>query len=274
MAKQFIALEVGAISEVQAGLRLMPLPSDLNFTVEHIEVRCGAAAPGAATFNVRAGATLGSLSTIFAAPGDRPKILAGATSGEVAGLDIDLPLGGWLAWDADALPLGGLAAPVFILIRVEDGTAVAGPQGEQGDPGPAGDPGDPGADATVSRGDVVATTSSLADQAEATGTVALGKSFFLIRVAADRACRVRLYSTAAARAADAARAIGTDPSGEHGLISDHVLTAGNLIFDLSPQVLGANLEAVLSSAIPYAIQNRSGATHTVEVTFTRITLET
>lgn len=131
----------------------------------------------------------------------------------------------------------------------------------------------PGLLDTGIRRDVIVTTGSLSDLAEETGTVALGRGFTLMRIEGDRECRVRLYTTAAARTADAARAIGTDPTGEHGVIVDAVPIVANLILDLAPIVNGSNLEGSPSANIPYAIQNRSGGTSTVEVTFTRVLTE-
>jgi hypothetical protein len=369
MAKQYIVLEVGTISSgVRPLLRYVRTPDDFDFTIEHIDVTAGVASEvGDSTFNIRKGASLSSLTTIFAMPADRPKILEGETAGEVTGLGIDVAGCSYIVWDADAIPLGGLTGPVFLTITVEDGSAVAGDpgavwrvgstvpsnalgidgdfylrttngdvyeraagvysvvaniKGATGTAGAAGSngavwrtgsgapsdgtgvdgdfylrssngdvylraagtytvvanikgaTGAAGADATVTRADVVVTTASIADAAEVTGTVALGRSFFLLRIAADKPCRVRLYSTAAARTADASRPVGQDPSGEHGIIADFNLVTGNLAFDCAPVPVGANLEGSLSANIPYAIQNKSGSTGTVQVTFSRATLET
>ena len=126
------------------------------------------------------------------------------------------------------------------------------------------------------RRDEVKTTASLADQASETGVVTLGKSFLLVKVEADRNCRVRLYSTAAARTADAARPFGTDPTAgtQHGVICDLIVTtADSLVWILSPQAPGSCMETVVTRDIPYAIQNLSGATSTVEVTFTVVETE-
>jgi hypothetical protein len=139
--------------------------------------------------------------------------------------------------------------------------------------GVAGQPGSGGEGSALARGEVSLTTGSLADNATETGTVGLGKSFLLLKVSADRACRVRLYETAGYRTADAARPVGSDPVGEHGLIADLVFTASNLSLDLAPTVTGVNLEEPPSASIAYAVQNRSGATSTVQLTFIRIPLE-
>lgn len=123
------------------------------------------------------------------------------------------------------------------------------------------------------RANATLTTASLANNATETGTVALGKSFALIKASADRACRVRLYGTAAQRTADASRAAGTDPTGEHGVVCDLVFTSGNLALDLAPMVFGACQESTVSADIPYSVTNTSGATSAVQVTFSRLAME-
>lgn len=131
-----------------------------------------------------------------------------------------------------------------------------------------------GAGATPrARTTVAVTTVALADLAEATLNIALAKSFVLLSVETDRAARVRAYSTAAYRTADAARAIGDAPLGLHGVIIDTVTAPGSLIDNGAPLVAGASLEAVPSNNIPLSVQNRSGAASTVTVTITFIALE-
>lgn len=115
-------------------------------------------------------------------------------------------------------------------------------------------------------------TGALAPGAVATGAVALGRLCRILRVAADRACRVRLYGTAAQRDADAGRPLGVDPTGNHGLMMEVVLTAALLTLDLSPQAVIANMDAVTSGNVYYSIEN-DGAVGAVTVTLTRQTLE-
>lgn len=126
------------------------------------------------------------------------------------------------------------------------------------------------------RRDEVKTTGSLANLATENGDVTLGKSFLLLKLEADRDCRVRLYSTAAARTADASRLFGTDPAigTQHGVICDLILTtADGLVWILSPQAPGSCMESVVTRDISYAIQNLSGSTSAVEVTFTVVETE-
>lgn len=116
------------------------------------------------------------------------------------------------------------------------------------------------------------TTASIADLAEETGTITMKKGYRLLRIQTDKASRVRIYTKAAARTADAARAIGTDPTGDHGLIMEYVATAAVNV-GLSPIVEGFNDETVPANTIPIAIQNRSGSTGTITLTLTYIETE-
>lgn len=116
------------------------------------------------------------------------------------------------------------------------------------------------------------TTASIANLAEDTGTITMKKGYRLLRIQVDKASRVRVYTKAAARTADAARAIGTDPTGDHGLVLEYV-ASGAVNVGLSPTVDGFNDEAAPVNTIPIAIQNRSGATGTVTLTLTYIETE-
>lgn len=97
-----------------------------------------------------------------------------------------------------------------------------------------------------------------------------------IKFEADAECRFRLYMSSADRAADAARPIGTDPTGDHGLIMEIVTTAGELSFRLSPQV---SFSAFANPTYPYgntfyvAIQNLSGGTTTINCILTYVQTE-
>lgn len=124
--------------------------------------------------------------------------------------------------------------------------------------------------ATPNIATVSVTTASIANTIEATGTIALGKTFKIKHIVSDRYCRIRLYKTAAARTADAARAFGatTYLGTQHKIILDLLLdvTAG-LNWELAPDVLGSNGDSPAVSNIYYAIQNLSGATSTVLASF-------
>jgi hypothetical protein len=115
---------------------------------------------------------------------------------------------------------------------------------------------------------VVVTTTALANNAGANVSVnMLAKFYEIIQITSDRAARVRSYSRAAYRTADVTRAIGTDPVGEHGLMSEFVVEASNLTLDCSPIPKGMNLDDLTSTQHFFYVENLSGATSTVTLTF-------
>ncbi len=118
---------------------------------------------------------------------------------------------------------------------------------------------------------VTQTTGSLADQATETGTLTIPDLLCkLVSLVTDRACWVTLYTTAAARTADAARAITTLPTAGTGVLCDFVASGAQTI-PCSPVPTLANGDGAggIASAptVYYRIKNLSGAAHTVAATF-------
>lgn len=120
---------------------------------------------------------------------------------------------------------------------------------------------------------VTVTTSSLEPGATWTGTIPLGLSFRLLKISTSRPARVRLYTTGPNRTADADRAAGTDPAGDHGVILEYVTTAEVLTAGLAPVVDGSNMAAPPVVNTPAAITNTDSIAGTVTLTFTRIETE-
>jgi hypothetical protein len=108
-----------------------------------------------------------------------------------------------------------------------------------------------------------AATATLASGASAAANFALSDQFELLKIGSSRSCRVRLYATATQRDADAGRAIGTDPSGDHGVILDFVLPTADLSWTMAPIVLGANLESPVTGFIPAIITNMDSSAQVV-----------
>jgi hypothetical protein len=147
-----------------------------------------------------------------------------------------------------------------------DGAAgPAGPAGADGAQGPAGPAGPAGP--LIARQVVRITTASLVAGASENDALAF-KAARLLKVATDRPARVRLYPTAGFRAADAGRAVGTDPTGDHGVLLDLVTTTGLLTFHLSPAVLAYNDDTVTAAVIYAAITNTDVANGVVNADFT------
>jgi microcystin-dependent protein len=111
------------------------------------------------------------------------------------------------------------------------------------------------------------TTANIAALAEEAGGVSLPRTTRFMKIVADRACRVRIYSTAADRDADAARAIGVDPADNTGLIAEWVFGGAGTI-RCSPQPVGSNFDAAVVDTLYYRVQNRSGGAAAVDVTLT------
>lgn len=66
----------------------------------------------------------------------------------------------------------------------------------------------------------------------------------LLKISTNKRARVRMYGDATKRTADLARAIGTDPSGDHGVLLDYAntATASGRLSQVSPHVDAHNLD--------------------------------
>lgn len=178
---------------------------------------------------------------------DRLKILPGTTYVSKSGLAINVLDGDNFVLDVNDAG-ARLTAPIVLILRVNDGKDV--------------------------QEIVVAATASLADLAESNLSTALGKTSQIHSLALSVNSRFRLYQTSAARTADAARPIGTDPTDNAGLICEVVKTAslpGPFNFSYVP--IGVNHDAVRVSNLYAAIQNRSGGASIVTATIKVLKLE-
>lgn len=136
----------------------------------------------------------------------------------------------------------------------------------QGGVGPAGPPGSPGA---ASPRDVAAyVTAGLTANNYETGRITMPSTGVRVfRIVTDHAARVRLYTTPTKRDNDIARAVGVDPTGDHGLLLEIVTTAAMLSLDLSPEVLAANMEGLPDNDMPITVTRLdSGGSAAVTVT--------
>lgn len=148
------------------------------------------------------------------------------------------------------------------------GVGATGATGAVGATGPAGTASLPG------RTTASVTTTSVADGEVWSDMITITKAYRLLAVTTDKPARVRVYSTIAKRDADIARPIGTDPTGNHGVLLEFVTTSILLSSDLSPLVDGACMETEPTNNIPINITNMSGEPGTVTVTFTYLATET
>lgn len=114
------------------------------------------------------------------------------------------------------------------------------------------------------------TTESLAANTAETGLLTVTGAVTVINgISTSAPVRVRLYTTVEKRDADLARAIGTDPTGDHGLLFEVVTTTGQLSYQVSPGVY----ISTDSPTVPVTVTNLSGSAQTVTVTISAIVLE-
>lgn len=113
------------------------------------------------------------------------------------------------------------------------------------------------------------TSGALAAGAAGSATIDLAAAFRAVAVTTSVPARVRLYATAAAQAADVARAVGTDPGYGAGVILD-VLTTGSGELYLTPEPTGHSRETPPVAAIPITVNPVTAATVTVTVRYERL----
>jgi hypothetical protein len=123
------------------------------------------------------------------------------------------------------------------------------------------------------RSTVTATTGSLAGNAvDSTTNIVTGKTSAALHIATSSPARVRLYSTAAGRTADLARASTTDPSSSVGCLLEVITTASLLSFPLSPAPLLHNGNTPAVTTIYMTVQNL-GSTAAITVSVTILPLQ-
>lgn len=185
-----------------------------------------------------------------------------ATTGQVLswdGTDYDwaVPAAAFANADVDAhLNTGTAAASQILSWTGSDYDWIAAPSGS----------------GLQSRQSPSTTTASLANNAS--GNIAIDgyKAYALLSVITDKAAWVRIYTSTAARAADASRSQNTDPAPDAGVIAE-VITTGAQTVLVSPGVIGYSMEATPTTVVPCAVTNLSGSTGTVFVSLNLLQLE-
>lgn len=201
-------------------------------------------------------------------------------------LHVPADLSGSLTEAWDALTLRQRATDEWVVTEVSPGPAgpagpagatgaagaegPAGPKGDTGDTGPEGPTGPagaPGANAATV-GDVTVETAQLAAGASGTVDQVIFRAAMCFGVATDRPARVRAYSDAASRDADAARTVGTTPTVP--CLLDVVTTSADLNVPLAPT---ATLYNLTDGTIYFAVDNMDTAASTVTTTLTLLQLQ-
>lgn len=89
-----------------------------------------------------------------------------------------------------------------------------------------------------------------------TGDLTFANMYYVLKVITSYPARIRLYTDSTARDNDINRPIGTDPTGNHGLLLEFVSSAGNLSKLLTPAVLGYNKNKTSTdTVISYTVTN-------------------
>lgn len=244
MPEHYAVVQVDQVLQaVQDGYRYIKSP--LAGFVQDAYYSVGSNLPTDAVFDIRKnGASLWA-----ADPSQRPKILAGASSGQKLAINAALAVGDLLQLDLKTVPAGGLPVPFVTRLTLFDAIGL--------------------------RSEVIFVTASLADQASADVAIpGMGRGWKLVSAEADRACWVRGYVSTAARVADATRLISEDAGENAGLCCEIVFTA--LLLEVgygSPFPEGFNLDDPNSTDGIFTIQNLSGGASTVQLTFQRLITE-
>ena len=110
-------------------------------------------------------------------------------------------------------------------------------------------------------------TVTVAAGAEASVDLSLHTAFNLWKIETNKAARIRIYTSAAERTADTARAVGVAPAEGAGLITEVITTGALLAVPMCPAQIGASLETTPSGSIPALIKN-NGTSNNVTLTIT------
>jgi hypothetical protein len=129
-----------------------------------------------------------------------------------------------------------------------------------------------GGGALPSRAELTGTSSSLNDGQTGPINITGYKAYALLKVETSAAAWVRIYTSEAARIADASRTEGVDPAPGVGVIAE-VITTGAETVTISPGTIGFNDDLIVSTAVPVRVTNKSGASAAITVTLTALQLE-
>lgn len=103
---------------------------------------------------------------------------------------------------------------------------------------------------------------TVAASATATDTLTMAKGVGLISIETDKAAWVRIYESAAASTADAARDRATAPTVNTGVIAE-VITTGAQTIALTPSILAFNQELPATAVYPIRVTNDAGTADVV-----------
>ena len=99
------------------------------------------------------------------------------------------------------------------------------------------------------------------------------KAYTLMKVGLSTSAWLRLYTDSASRDADAFRSVGEDPLLEFGVIAEVVTTGLSTSQNMSPFVMGGNLNDPPDTTMYVSIQNLSGSSQSITAYLTILQLE-
>lgn len=150
---------------------------------------------------------------------------------------------------------------------IESG-AITGPTGPTGigitgPTGPTGPAGSGGGGYT--RTSTTLNTPIITAGASIQTSITLAAAYRLFNVTSNKRCRIRMYTTTAKAAADFSRALGTPPSGDHGLSFEFIATPTLLASDIVPAVDGYGRNSPYD-IIPITITNTDTTNQAISIT--------
>ena len=137
---------------------------------------------------------------------------------------------------------------------------------------PAAPSGGGGGSGLTSRTTANGTASNLADGGSANMTITAAKTYALLKIQTSHAAWVTLYTSTAARTADASRLEVTDPQPGSGVIAEIITTDGGTQ-SITPGTIGWNDDGTPSTNVYVKAVNKSGSTQNLTVTLHFVQLE-
>jgi hypothetical protein len=98
------------------------------------------------------------------------------------------------------------------------------------------------------------------------------KGYNLYSIEVDNAAWVTVYSSVAARTADASRTISTDPTPGSGVITE-IISTGAVTQLITPAAVGFSSESPATTSIPLKVENNGVTSTTITVTLTLLQTE-
>jgi hypothetical protein len=124
-----------------------------------------------------------------------------------------------------------------------------------------------------SRTTVGGTTGALAINSVGNLSITGFKTYALLGIYVEIPAWVRLYSSAAARTADASRLENQDPQPGAGIIAEVITTTNDQTVLFTPATIGFNSETPVSTTIYASVKNKGTGVATIEIAMSVIQLE-